>query len=238
MTDVLKIYEIGSEEFEAFQDRLDKRSMKGDVSLGGQPTEYLQRALDTGDKEFIEFAAAFYEGLPHHAWATVERVIEAVESQGDEAIRHLARLFDGEEVPTPRIRVSKAELAECAKGVDEELLRMCTEQVIPRLRHFLEKQKRTGYEMKEGGGSVGIRAQPLRRVGLYVPDGNAKYPSTLMMSAVAAQVAGVEQIAVFSPSQTFDVSPILCALIDHLGIEEVYRIGGAQGIAADRNREH
>lgn len=232
MTEVLKIYEIGSEEFDAFQERLNKRALQGDVSLGGQPTEFLQRARDTGDKEFIDFAEKFYEGLPHHAWPTVERIIEAIEQQGDDAVRHLARLFDGEELPTARIQVNQMDLMKGADGVDEELLKLCTDQVIPRLRRFHEKQKREGYTIEDNDGSIGIRVQPLRRVGVYVPGGSAKYPSTVMMGVIAAQTAGVEEIAVFSPARTFEESPLMCALLNELGVKEVFRVGGAQAIAA------
>lgn len=232
MTDALKIYEIGSEEFTAFQNRLNKRAEQGDVSLGGEPSEYLQRAKDSGDKEFIEFAGRFYEGLPHRAWATVERIIDSVEAGGDESLRHLVRLFGGEELPTARIQVNKLELMKCADDADEELLKLCIKQVIPRLRRFHEKQKRESYNIDDNGGSVGIRIQPLRRVGLYIPGGSAVYPSTLMMTTVAAQTAGVEEIAVFSPAKTFDQSPLLCAILNELGIDEVFRVGGAQAIAA------
>lgn len=232
MTEPLKIYEVGSEECNIFQGRLNKRALRGDVLLGRKPAMFLQRARDTGDKEFIEFAEKFYEGLPHQPWPTVERIIEAVEQQGDNAVCHLARLFEGEELPTARIQVSQADLLKGADGVDDELLKLCTEQVIPRLRRFHERQKREGYSIEDSGGAVGIRVQPLRRVGVYVPGGSAKYPSTVMMGVIAAQTAGVEEIAVFSPAQTFETSPLICALLNKLGIKEVFRVGGAQAVAA------
>src|SRR5688572_21455195 len=117
MTDAVKIYEIGSDEFNAFQKRLNDRAIKRDVSLGGRPSELLARAKDTGDGDFIEFATHFYEGLPHTARATVERVIEMVEQFGDQGVRHCARLFDGEELPTARMAVSKMDLMKGADAV-------------------------------------------------------------------------------------------------------------------------
>ncbi|MEZ5992314.1 MAG: histidinol dehydrogenase [Planctomycetota bacterium] len=232
MTDALKLYEIGSDEFSAFQARLASRAEGGDVSLGGQPTELMQRARDTGDTEFIQFAEAFYEGLAPSAVATVERVIDKVQEQGDDAVRHCARLFDGQELPSNRMQVNKLDLMKGADGVDEALLKHCTDDIIPRLRKFHEKQKLESWQIDDNGGSVGIRVQPLKRVGLYVPGGTASYPSTLMMTAIPAQVAGVEEIVVFTPPETLEKSPLLCALIDHLGINEVFRVGGAQAIAA------
>lgn len=232
MSESLKLFEIGSEEFEAFQSRLASRNEGGDISLGGKPTELMQRARDTGDTEFIQFAEAFYEGLPNSALATVERVIERVREQGDEAVRQCARLFDGEELPTNRIQANKLDLMKGADGVDEALLKHCTDEILPRLRKFHEKQKLESWQIDDNGGSVGVRMQPLRRVALYVPGGTATYPSTLMMTAVAAQTAGVEEICVLTPPENLEKSPLLCALIDHLGIEEVFRVGGAQAVAA------
>jgi histidinol dehydrogenase len=232
MTDSVKMYEIGSDEFNAFQKRLSDRAVKRDMSLGGRPGELLARAKDTGDGEFIDFANHFYEGLPHTARATVERVIEMVEQLGDTAVRHCARLFDGQELPSARIQVSKLDLMRGADGADEDLLKLCTQQIIPRLRRFHERQKCDSYEIADMGGSVGIRLQPLRRVGVYVPGGTASYPSTLMMTTVAAQAAGVQEIAVFTPPETLEKSPMLCALLTELGISEIYRVGGAQAIAA------
>lgn len=232
MSDALKIYEIGTDEFQAFQNRLNARAQKSDVSLGGRPGELLSKAKDTGDNEFIEFAEKFYEGLQPTASATVDRIIDVIDARGDEGLRQCARLFEGEELPTNRIQVNKLDLMKGADGVDEELLKMCTEQIIPRLRKFHEKQKYEGWQIDDNGGSVGIRVQPLKRVALYIPGGTAAYASTLMMTAIPAQVAGVQEIIVMSPPETFEKSPILCALINELGIEEVFRVGGAQAVAA------
>ncbi|MDC1142148.1 histidinol dehydrogenase [Planctomycetota bacterium] len=232
MTDSFNIMEIGSDEFAAFQKRIAARSEFDDISLGDRPAELLQAAIDSGDKDFSEFSQKFYEGLAHTAGATVARVIDFVREQGDEAVRHLTRLFDGTELPTNRIRVNKLDLMKAADGADEETLALCREQVIPRIRAFHEKQKVDSWSVDELGGSVGIRMQPLERVGLYVPGSSAFYPSTLMMTAIPAQVAGVKEIAVFTPPNSLDESSLLAALLLELGIEEVYRVGGAQAVAA------
>lgn len=226
------IYEVGSDEFNAFQARLKVRNEFRDVAVGPAPAELLQRAKETGDSEFAEFAALYARDLPHSAAASVARVIELVESQKDEAVRHLTRLFDGQELPSNRIRVGKMDLIKAADGVDETLLKTCMEGVLPRLRRFHEKQKAESWQVDEQGGSVGIRVQPLNRVGLYVPGGTAFYPSTLMMTLVPAQVAGVKEIAVFTPPGALEKSPILAALLLELKLEEVYRVGGAQAVAA------
>ncbi|MHC4840114.1 MAG: histidinol dehydrogenase [Planctomycetota bacterium] len=232
MTDLFNIMEIGSDEFEGLQKRLAARSEFDDISLGSKPGELRQAAQDSDDPEFKEFAAEFYEGLPHTAGATVERVIQCVEEKRDEAVRHLTRLFDGTELPTNRIKANKLDLMKAADGANEETLTLCRDQIIPRIRAFHEKQKRESWEIEEHGGSVGVRVQPLERVGLYVPGSTAFYPSTLMMTAIPAQVAGVKEIAVFTPPNSLEDSALLSALLLELGIEEVYRVGGAQAIAA------
>lgn len=226
------IYEVGSEEFTALQARLRQRSEFRDVAVGAKPEELLARAKATGDAEFIAFAEKFFGGLAHSANATVARVIEFVDAQKDEAVRHLTRLFDGQELPSNRMKVGKMDLMKAADGVDEALLKTCIEHVLPRLRRFHERQKADSWQIEESGGSTGIRVQPLNRVGLYVPGGTAFYPSTLMMTLVPAQVAGVKEIAVFTPPGALEKSPILAALLLELKLEEVYRVGGAQAVAA------
>lgn len=231
MSDIPEIFEIGSDSFAALQARVKTRSEVRDADLGAKPAEYLQRARATGDSEFVEFAEKFYADLPATASATVRRVIESVQTGKDEAVRHLCRLFDGRELPTPKIRVTKLELMQYADGVDEALLEHCRKVAIPRIRAFHEKQKQSGFQIEEAGGSVGVRVQPLRRVGVYVPGGTAAYPSALLMTAIPAQVAGVEEIAVFCPVEAIENNKLLAALLLELKLEEVYRIGGAQAVA-------
>ncbi|MCC6464942.1 MAG: histidinol dehydrogenase [Planctomycetes bacterium] len=232
MAQAISIYEVGSEDFTAFQARLKGRAENADAELGSRPAELLERARATGDGPFVAFAEEFYRDLPPTATATVQRVIAAVQKGSDEAVCHLARLFDGKELPLARMKVSKAELMQFAAEADADLLRTCREQVLPRLRRFHEKQKIAPWQIEEQGGSVGVRIQPLARVGLYVPGGSAFYPSTLMMTAVPAQVAGVGEIAVFTPQGGLEANPLLAALLLELKLEEVYRIGGAQAVAA------
>ncbi|MBK9975473.1 MAG: histidinol dehydrogenase [Planctomycetes bacterium] len=228
----IPLFEVGSDEFSAFQARLMQRAEFRDVAVGPSPPELLARAKATGDAEFAAFAETFCAGLPHSAAATVSRVIESVQAGRDQAVRHLSRLFDGLELPSNRIKVGKMDLMKAADGVDNALLKTCVEQVLPRLRKFHEKQKQASWQIDDTGGSVGIRVQPLNRAGLYVPGGTAFYPSTLMMTAVPAQVAGVKEIAVFTPNGAIEKSPLLAALLLELKLEEVYRVGGAQAVAA------
>lgn len=121
MTEIFKIMEIGSEEFEALQKRLAARTEFNDIPLGGRPSELAQAARDSDDSEFSRFGMKFYDGLPPTAGATVERIIQSVKETGDEAVRQLTRLFDGTELPTNRIKVNKLELMKAADSADQSL---------------------------------------------------------------------------------------------------------------------
>jgi histidinol dehydrogenase len=232
MDNVIPVLEVGSDEFRELQQRLLERAERRDVPLGGQPGELLSAARESGDKEYIEFVNDFYEGLHSSALPTAERIVDSVHQHGDDALRHLSRLLDDRELPTPRLKVSKAELMQYADGADGEIMARCRENILPRLRAFHEAQRPIGTTIDEHGGSVGVRVQPLRRVGVYIAGGPSPTPTALMMAAVPAQVAGVEEIAVFAPPAVLEDWPLLSALLLELNIEEVYRIGGAQAVAA------
>jgi histidinol dehydrogenase len=166
------------------------------------------------------------------ALESVTPLVEAVAAQGYPAVRAATLRFDGVDVPEPRVSV--AELAEALAGLDTAV-RDALAESIRRAQIVHEAQSRESVDVPVvPGGTVTERWVPVRRVGLYVPGGLAVYPSSVVMNVVPAQVAGVEQIAVFSPAQRdFDGSPhptvlAACAL---LGVDEVYAVGGAQAIA-------
>lgn len=232
MPDAITCYEIGSAEFNTFFKRIRERAEVGDAPMGSMHSELLEKARAGGDSVLTMFAEQFFEGLHPSLVATVERIIQRVQSQGDGAVCNLTRIFDGFPLLPGNIRVSPKDLDSLASQADAATLELCRKQVIPRLTRFHEKQRQEGYQIDEQGGSVGIRVQPLNRVALYVPGGKAFYPSSLMMSAIPAKVAGVKEIAVFTPPAGVDKTPLLAALCKELGITEIYRVGGAQAVAA------
>jgi len=104
---------------------------------------------------------------------------------------------------------------------------------IRNVREFHLQQKDESWEFYAGDGvRLGVRNTAVARVGLYIPGGTASYPSSVLMNAIPAQVAGVERIAVVTPPKALEQNPLIAAALDLLGIEEVYRIGGAHAIAA------
>ena len=161
-----------------------------------------------------------------NAEPTVRRMIADVRRRGDKAVHKYARQFDGL-VPRMALRVPDAEIEDAWSGTGSELKRaLCT--AAANIRRFCEKQKPREWMRTSGGISLGQIVRPLDSVGCYVPGGRHPLVSTLLMTVIPAQVAGVKRICVASPKVHQDV----LAAAGMLGVREVYRIGGAQAIAA------
>lgn len=163
----------------------------------------------------------------------VLEIISDVRSRGFDALRDLARLFDGVEQGHPRVPAE--ELQRALENLDPEV-RAALQESIRRARQFAEAQRPANVDVELGEGAVVSQNWvPVARVGLYVPGGLAVYPSSVIMNVVPALAAGVESIALASPPQK-DFGglphPTILAAAALLGIDEVYAIGGAQAIAA------
>ena len=157
-------------------------------------------------------------------------IVIDVRKGGDDALlKHTERL-DGVR-PDP-IRVPEKEI-EAAMSALEPEVEVSFRVAIENVRAFHEQEMDSAWHIERDGATMGQRVRPLRRVGLYVPGGHGAYPSTLIMSAVPAQVAGVGEICVcVPPGQDGRVSTPVLAVAGLLGVEEVYRVGGAQAIGA------
>ena len=162
----------------------------------------------------------------------VERICRDVERDGLDAVLDYSVRIDRATLTAETIRVPGEELAEAHAGADAELL-----EAVRRIRSNIEEFQRailhTDVRIERPGGYLRQRYGPLRRVGICVPGGAAAYPSTVLMTAVPAQVAGVEQLAVVAPPTKFGAyNADMLAVCHELGITEVYRMGGAQAVAA------
>ena len=157
------------------------------------------------------------------------RIVESVRNRGDEALLEYTERFDG--VRPGSIRVPEGEIEHARRSLPadlEESFRVAIENV----RVFHERELDRSWEI-ESNGVVGQKVRPIRRVGLYVPGGHGAYPSTLMMTAIPAQVAGVGEICVCAPPGADGlVSRWVLAVAGLLGLGEVYAVGGAQAIGA------
>lgn len=164
---------------------------------------------------------------------SVKRIIEEVRREGDAALRRFAKQFDGVNVDV--LRVSKTEIEDAYRQVDEGFLSAIREAAA-NVRRFHEKQMRNSWMDLQGDGSIlGQVIRPLRRVGLYVPGGKAAYPSSVLMNTIPAQVAGVPEIVMVTPPATAGVegvNPHILVAAAEAGVSEIYRVGGAQAVAA------
>lgn len=172
-------------------------------------------------------------GSPLTPSQVVERVCADVRKRGREAVFHYTEQFDRTTLTPETLRVSKGEIAEAHAKADRELL-----ETVRRVRqNILAFQSgvvhRSATLLLAGKHELRLRYRPMRRVGVLVPGGVAAYPSTLLMTICPAQAAGVKELAVVMPPTAHGAgNPTLLAVCHELGVEEVYRVGGAQAVAA------
>jgi len=176
----------------------------------------LKRPLEGGNEEQLK---------------VVRQVLADVRAQGDAAIRFYTEKWDG--FAPDHLRVTKEEIEESVNLIDQQLYDDLTE-AAQNIRLYHEQQKRSGYRLDLKNGSwLGQRITALDAVGLYVPGGTAAYPSSVLMNVIPAQVAGVKRIVITSPAgRDGKIPPGVLAAAHILGVEEIYKIGGAQAIAA------
>ncbi|MBQ8178972.1 MAG: histidinol dehydrogenase [Candidatus Methanomethylophilaceae archaeon] len=159
---------------------------------------------------------------------TVRDIVEMVRQNGDGALRELAKKFD--KVDLKGIAVTREEIEEAYEKVDPEVVEEL-ENAAYNIQRFHEMQKPAGLWLTEvePGITLGVKTTPLERVGCYIPGGRASYPSTVLMTAIPARVAGVDEIVCFTPAP---INPITLVAADIAGVDEIYKSGGAQAIAA------
>ena len=161
---------------------------------------------------------------------SARRIVESVRDRGDEALLEYTERFDG--VRLRGIQVPGAELEHAAEALSPDL-RESFGVAIENVRAFHKREMDRSWERSHAGATTGQRVRPIHRVGLYIPGGHAAYPSTLVMSAVPALVAGVREIRVCTPPGP-DGRPdqYVLAVAGLLGLDEVYAVGGAQAVGA------
>jgi histidinol dehydrogenase len=184
-------------------------------------------------KSVLEKAFARAEGRDRRVEAMVASVIEDVRTRGDASVLEYTLQFDGVRLSPNDLRVDPAVCERAWKKLSPNVAR-ALEYAARGIERFHRRQMRKGFVLTAGGRRLEQRVRPLRRVGVYVPGGKATYPSTLLMNAIPAQVAGVPQIVVATPpvrGNPEDFVPFAAAHM--LGIAgHVYQVGGAQAVAA------
>jgi histidinol dehydrogenase len=180
----------------------------------------LKRIIDRGEMATDEVATA------------VKEVIERVRKEGDPAVLAYTEKFDRVSLTLTDLRVTRDEIKDAYSRVDPkkvDALKLAARNI----RSFHEKQKLSSWVSQEPDGVIlGQLARPLRSTGIYVPGGKAVYPSSVLMNAIPAKVAGVEQIVMCSPVPGGVLNPYILVAADIAGVSEIYKIGGAQAVAA------
>jgi histidinol dehydrogenase len=164
--------------------------------------------------------------------ARVTEIVEGVRAGGDEALIHYTSKFDGIELSAATLAVDREFIESAASKADARTIE-AFRQAIDNVKTFHAHQKEQDWRIQtKEGATLGQRILPVSAAGLYVPGGRAAYPSSIVMNAAPAQVAGVKRLVVTTPPNTLEQNPNVAAVLAELGITEIYRIGGAQAIAA------
>ena len=160
------------------------------------------------------------------------RIVEDVRRHGDEAVVKYTKLIDGTDFSPEDFRVSEEEFAEAEKNADPAIV-ASLERAARNVRSYHEEQKSNSWlTYREKGSILGQSLIPLDRAGIYVPGGTAAYPSSVLMNAVPAAVAGVGEIIMMVPPKNGKINPYVLLAAKIAGVSKVYKIGGAQAIAA------
>ncbi len=165
--------------------------------------------------------------------SAVHEILEQVHKEGDSAVFAYTKKFDGAEIDEDRIRVSAAEIEEAYSLVSPELLAVIRKALV-NIKSYHERQRQNSwFTSTEEGTMLGQKVTPLNRVGVYVPGGKAVYPSSVLMNVVPAKVAGVPHIVMTTPpDKNGKIEPSTLVAAKEAGADEIYKVGGAQAIAA------
>lgn len=163
----------------------------------------------------------------------VKEIIEDVRRNGDQALLKYTRKFDKVSLSSKRLRVSRREIEEAKRLIDKDFIK-ALKKAYQNIKKYHEKQLPRSFKIyPRKGVNLEERFKSLERVGIYIPGGEASYPSTVLMAGIPARIAGVKEIIMVSPPQVDGkLSPYILVAADLVGIDEVYKAGGAQAIAA------
>ena len=163
----------------------------------------------------------------------VKKIISRVKEEGDSALLEFTAKYDKVDLISEDLLVKPVEFEIARKKIDYGLLDIIKEAISRIKKYHLHQKENSWFTTDEEGVILGQIFNPVERVGLYIPGGTAAYPSTLMMSAIPAMIAGVKEIAVVNPpASDGKINPYVLATAEELHIREIYKIGGAQSIAA------
>ncbi|TNF96032.1 MAG: histidinol dehydrogenase [Gammaproteobacteria bacterium] len=192
--------------------------------------------LDSANPDFTEQLARLLHGQEeesHRVVEVVDDIIRQVRENGDHSVVELTNRFDRVALSAfEDLVIDHEQLKQARKRISPEQLQ-ALEQAARRIRSYAEHQKMTSWRYEEEDGTVlGQQVTPLDSVGIYVPGGTAAYPSSVLMNAIPAKVAGVPRIVMVVPTPDGEINDMVLVAADIAGVDEAYRIGGAQAVAA------
>ena len=164
----------------------------------------------------------------------VNRILAEVRQRGDLAIRRYTKQFDGLDLPLKRIRVSEGDINRAFEKIQVPFVPIL-KKITDNVKEYYEKELKSSYEIQTADGVyLAKQYHPLERVGIYVPGGQAPLVSTVYMTVIPAKLAGVKEIVLCTPPNrdSGEIDPHILAVANLLGVEEIYRVGGAQAIGA------
>ncbi|KEH97089.1 histidinol dehydrogenase [Clostridium massiliodielmoense] len=184
-------------------------------------------------ESYIKILKNRSQSVKKEVLVTVDKIIKAVRENGDKAVIKYTNEFDCEDINSQNLKVTVDEIKKAYTLVDKnfiEAIKKAKENIF----FYHEKQKRNSWMVtKEDGIILGQQVRPLDGVGIYVPGGTAAYPSSVIMNTVPAKVAGVKNIVMVTPpSKDGSINPNILVAANIAGVDEIYKVGGAQGIAA------
>lgn len=187
----------------------------------------------TEGKEYLESLKSRAEAVQKEVINVVGNILENVRLNGDNAVIEYTQRFDSEYININNLMVSKKEIDEAYKVIDEDFIE-AVKLARDNIREFHEKQIRSSWMMtKEKGVILGQTIRGLENVGIYVPGGTAAYPSSVIMNAVPARSAGVKNLIMATPPlKDGTINPYILVAADIAGIDRIFKVGGAQAVAA------
>ncbi|MBL7685404.1 MAG: histidinol dehydrogenase [Deltaproteobacteria bacterium] len=192
------------------------------------------RILKSTDKNFQKNFQKIIrrgEGLADGIEDRVREILLQVRQKGDRSLLELTRKFDQNLLTLKTLEVTPQEMKKAYSQVSKKDL-SALQLAATRIRHFHQKLKLPSWEKNEGGVRLGQRVTPLQRVGIYVPGGKAAYPSSVLMNAIPARVAGVEEVVMVTPFPQGVANPHVLVAADLAKVDRIFKVGGAQAVAA------
>lgn len=190
--------------------------------------------LDENNKSYyVENLKNRAEAVQRDVLDAVEEILEDVRKNGDSAIIKYTNKFDSKNISEQNVKVSVDEIKKAYENVDKKFIE-AIKTAKENIWFYHEKQKQNSWmTTKEDGIILGQQIRALDMVGIYVPGGTAAYPSSVLMNTIPAKVAGVKKIIMVTPpSEDGSINPNILVAADIAGVDEIYKVGGAQGVAA------